>query len=745
MENSSPPDYQALYLRAEEERQREAELRKQAEERERQAEERQRQAEEHQQQAEQERDQEREQTRQTTFAELIRYCHNYTSLCLRVESPSRSTTGTVPAPKGKRCPLQLLPWTECTAIQQEIYHSVCTYLAPPGQPAAQVFPSRTVLKGFGEEFKKRAISSEQDLQSYERFGVENYVRDIITELCRIRAAREEFQLGNGIQFDNHANALDAVDADQSKTDKSANSRPDQYCIHRVDGDKNTIIMTVEYKPPHKLSVENLRAGLRPMQFWDEVVRPDSVPTEGPEKLRYNAAWLTGSAVVQEYHVMLQEGLEYSYLTNGFALVLLRVPYDNPGTLYYHLCEPNMEVNPDDELGSLQQPLTAVARVLCLCLMSFRSQYRDQEWRNATKKLPKWKTSFDHTRSQIPESELQQNPPDSQHTASEYTSSEPTTSEYIPSSSPAPPPADIRRIPTRSRASCASPNLTPRHDSDSDADQAPGGRKRGFSQVASFPSSPSAQRSAHLAGDQYTPIGSQGQQHTAQFCTQKCLRSLQRGGQLDVNCPNVMLHRQGGDSSQHPINAKTLIKQLKQQLDENIDRDCTPMGGCGASGVPFKVTYTAYGYTMVGKGTTPRRWEEVKREEVVYRVLDQAQASAVPVFLGAIDLAKSYFVHGAGEICHMLIMAWGGEPIHKIERDTTITREIARSEKEICSLGVSHQDLRSDNILWNAELGRALIIDFHCSKLNHRPMKRRVKPPGRHPCRELHKRKRLCIV
>ncbi|GLA10361.1 hypothetical protein AnigIFM60653_003791, partial [Aspergillus niger] len=263
MENSSPPDYQALYLRAEEERQREAELRKQAEERGRQAEEeRQReaelrkQAEERGRQAEQERDQEKEQTRRTTFAELIRYCHNYTSLCLRVESPSRSTTGTVPAPKGKRCPLQLLPWTECTAIQQEIYHSVCTYLAPPGQPAAQVFPSRTVLKGFGEEFKKRAISSEQDLQNYERFGVENH-------------------LGNGIQFDNHANALDAVDADQSKTDKSANSRPDQYCIHRVDGDKNTTIMTVEYKPPHKLSVENLRAGLRPMQFWDEVVRPDS--------------------------------------------------------------------------------------------------------------------------------------------------------------------------------------------------------------------------------------------------------------------------------------------------------------------------------------------------------------------------------------------------------------------------------------------------------------------------------------
>ncbi|GLA56312.1 hypothetical protein AnigIFM63604_008109, partial [Aspergillus niger] len=270
MANGSPPDYKALFLRAEEEKRQAEERQRQAEEHQRQAEERQRQAEEHRQRAEQERDQEREQTRRTTFAELIRYCHSYTSLCLRVESSSRSTTGTVPAPKGKRCPLQLLPWTECTAIQQKIYHSVCTYLAPPGQPAAQLFPSRTVLKGFGEEFKKRAISSEQDLQSYERFGVENHVRDIIAELCKIRAAREEFQLGNGIQFDNHANALDAIDTDGSKTDKSANSRPDQYCIHRADGDNSTAIMTVEYKPPHKLSVENFRAGLRPMRFWNEV-------------------------------------------------------------------------------------------------------------------------------------------------------------------------------------------------------------------------------------------------------------------------------------------------------------------------------------------------------------------------------------------------------------------------------------------------------------------------------------------
>lgn len=43
-----------------------------------------------------------------------------------------------------------------------------------------------------------------------------------------------------------------------------------------------------------------------------------------------------------------------------------------------------------------------------------------------------------------------------------------------------------------------------------------------------------------------------------------------------------------------------------------------------------------------------------------------QGSVVPVFLGAIDLVKIYFLHGAGEIRHMLLMAWAGKPISETE-------------------------------------------------------------------------------
>ena len=711
MADNNEPDYKALFLKAEEERR-----------------------------------EERERNQQTTLEEFIRACHNLLSRPLGVAAPSRSTKGTIPSPTGKYCPTQLVHWTDCPAEQQEIYNAVINYLHPADN-VPRLFSPLVELQGLGRRFSRRPISSEKDLESYERFAVEDHVHDVITELCEIPNAQREFQLGSGIRFDNHGNSLDEVQDDQLEESNPHHSRPDQFCIHRVDGNTNTLLTTVEYKPPHKLSVENLRVGLRPMEFWKTVVKPDTTPTDEEGKLRYNAERLVGSAIVQEYHVMIQEGLEYSYVTNGLALVLLRVPYDNPSTLLYYLCEPNLDVNMEDD-QSFQQPKTTIGRVLCLCLMSFRSHPRDQEWRNAARaRLHVWKTSFDHTRSQIPEAELQRNPPDSEYTGSEYASTEYTASEYLPSSSPVESPtANSRRVPTRSQVSCMSMNTMRRAEStessDSDSNHAASGRKRGFSQVTS---SPPTQRSARQMGNRHDR-SNQYQEHTTQFCTQRCLLGLQQGGELDDYCPNVKLHQKGGDSRQHLINTKVLVKLLKTQLDGDIDYNCTPFGDCGGYGAPFKITCTAYGYTVVGKGTTSRLWKEVSHEAEIYQVLRRAQGSAVPVFLGAISLAKIYFLHGAGEIRHMLLMAWGGESTTKHKQRPVLRREISRSMEEVRSLGVIHQDLRPDNILWNEELKRALIIDFHRSELDRQLMGNKMKSLKRPLCRtEEREPKRLCVV
>jgi serine/threonine protein kinase len=73
---------------------------------------------------------------------------------------------------------------------------------------------------------------------------------------------------------------------------------------------------------------------------------------------------------------------------------------------------------------------------------------------------------------------------------------------------------------------------------------------------------------------------------------------------------------------------------------------------------------------------------------------------------------------------MLLMGWGGESVGHKTLDKAIQRAIDRSVKDIRSFGVVHQDLRPDNILWNAELERALIIDFHLCTLDRRPLHKR---------------------
>lgn len=436
--------------------------------------------------------------------------------------------------------------------------------------------------------------------------------------------------------------------------------------------------------------------------------------------------------------MIREGIEYSSVTNGVSRVLLRVRYDDPTTLYYFFCDPNREI--EGEIGpNFQEPKTSVGRILCLCLMAFRSTVRDQEWRNsAQSQLPLWKTSFDHTRSQIPKDLLQQIDSHSKSTSSDYGSPE-TSSEYQPSSPPLQSPSAGRRVSTRSCAPSETRRRTDSPESSGSDSNLAMRRKRGYSEAMS---SPSVQRAARQdkAGNNR---GNQARRHNAQFCTQRCLLGLRDYSGLDESCPNVVLHRQHPNDSKHSLTVKGLVRSLKAQIDEDIDR-CAPIGPWESYGAPFKLNCATYGYTVVGKGTTSGLWNEVSREAEVYQVLRKAQGSAVPVFLGAIDLAKIYFLHGGGDIRHMLLMGWGGKSTATMDLIPQLSHEIHRSDAEIRSLGVIHEDIRPGNILWNEELRRALIIDFHRSTLACRPISQRPRTAKRRLCQAETRVKRLRV-
>ncbi|KAJ5329248.1 hypothetical protein N7452_009638 [Penicillium brevicompactum] len=90
-------------------------------------------------------------------------------------------------------------------------------------------------------FGLRSISSEQVLENYERIVVKDDVRDTITELCKIDAARDEFGLGDGIWFDNHTNSFNPRGGSETNANQPSGihrPQPNQFSIHPVYGNTN---------------------------------------------------------------------------------------------------------------------------------------------------------------------------------------------------------------------------------------------------------------------------------------------------------------------------------------------------------------------------------------------------------------------------------------------------------------------------------------------------------------------------
>ena len=270
------------------------------------------------------------------------------------------------------------------------------------------------LQELGDDLCERKYASKSDLISYERLAVEGPTAKIMEQLSMMT----EF---DGLGFDNHANSLndqgeEALEHDMMEDlrnpriqgnadtrhppEARKRGRPDQYCIYKTAG-SHKLLLVAEYKAAHKLSVQDLQTCLRPMNLANDVIDVSIFATEQEQK-DHKADWRIGCAVTQAYSDMIENGLEYCYITTGVALVFLWVRAKNPATVYYHLAIPNEDV----DTNGYDWQRTAVAQVLGLCLMAFQSEQftpRNQGWRNKMMdELERWEklTDFRVNRTKI---------------------------------------------------------------------------------------------------------------------------------------------------------------------------------------------------------------------------------------------------------------------------------------------------------------------------------------------------------
>ena len=132
------------------------------------------------------------------------------------------------------------------------------------------------------------------MESYERFAVEEKVKDVMEHLMKIPEAQSLLNECNEIEFENHLNTLS--DNAEEVLERQKRSRTDQACVFRNIHGNRSLLFVREYKAAHKLSIEYLRAGLRPMNVRKDVVQRPTIPQDPGEKLNYNADRLVAAAV-----------------------------------------------------------------------------------------------------------------------------------------------------------------------------------------------------------------------------------------------------------------------------------------------------------------------------------------------------------------------------------------------------------------------------------------------------------------
>ena len=738
--------------KAEEEKQKAEEEKQKMEEEKQKAEEEKQKMEEEKQKMEEEKQKMEEEIRETTLTEFLSLCHEHLSKSISVQDDkSLSTQGDPSNPKGKLCPDYLQPWEDFLETQKKTLESL--YSIYPLEDMPRVFDSRNSIKTQGKKVALRKLASEQDLQNLQYNIVETPVTQIVEHLKSLDSVRDEFGLAGGIEFYNHMNPLsDNVEEVAQRLEAqqlgppTSRPRPDSICVYTTIEGLNKPAMIVEYKAPHKLTPAHLRLVLdpnHPRLELDRIINEVWVPSPKDKvaHFKYHAERLVAAVVTQTFSYMVECGTQYGYITTGEAFVFLYIKLEeNAKTVYYHLAEPNEDVNAQKlDFPKTENYLhrTAISQVLAFSVLALESAQGNQEWRERViGTLNKWEVDYRAILKEVPET------PEPRDKSSPFLSDyhSQTYSLDVPDRSPM-----HNRL--RPRKNTCRPGSDPTSEGDRDPPSTDD-----ESSPFDTPTRPQGgprgkQGQRGQRGQRARPLtGAGSSSHRGQrraFCTQLCLQGLARGGPLDRQCPNVSNHcEEGHQGDRHQLDGEEFRTLLGEQLRRSRGDACQPLGIQGARGALFKVTLTSHGYTVVGKGTVLAFVKDLRHEAEVYRWLKTVQGVHVPICLGSIDLDKPYYYDAGIRIVHLMLLSWAGE--RPDGSKTSASRDgprwksdLVRAINAIHGAGVLHRDIRMPNLLWNTETKRIMVIDFERAEIV-KAIRRALLPmsPNR-------KRKRLC--
>lgn len=498
----------------------------------------------------------------------------------------------------------------------------------------------------------KPISSELGLRDFERDVVENPVQKMVDEAYMDPLVRSGLDLQGTVTFESHANlgATDEAIVSQSMehmslgmSDASAvaltpnppagpkgrrkargkGNRADQFCIYRTSDGQNIPALAFEYKAPHKLSVDEIVTGLE-----SEIQPERDVINKEDQGFAFAAKSLAAAVVTQLFSYMIGKGIQYGYLCTGQSFVFLHIP-DDPTTVFYSICVPNMDVMDADETKLHR---TAVAQVFAFILQALRVGPPPLSWHDKAATLDTWAVEYDDVLRNIPETVRK----------------EPVASPYKPQRW-----QGFKRSPIRTRSRCQrqKTNIGRQNDSEDESPLSPTPSRLRTHENAAVSTGTGTGTGTDARGKQRNKGDQRQNIMSRPYCTEQCLLGLAYGGLMDKDCPNFKEH------GQKHIDRLTFLDLIRAQLaiDRGYDADCTPLYLSGSRGSLFKVRLSSHGYTLVAKGMESLDSARLQHENRIYGKLQAIQGKHVAVCLGNIDLIRPYY-YNSGVYMHFMFLS-----------------------------------------------------------------------------------------
>ncbi|KAI9778921.1 MAG: hypothetical protein M1816_003803 [Peltula sp. TS41687] len=641
-------------------------------------------------------------------------------------------------PVGRLYPKQLRRWTEFHQLHRAAFEDLIqAFDDADGHPLA----SRQSYEDAASEFMRHVrLRHEPDLVDY------------VTRTVEVPAMNLWLRKKWTVTFD-HRTRVSLEDlsdrltlADVQEAAGPSTPQPRRFfdrLVYLTDPDgKKRPIFVIEYKAAHLLTPELISDGLHEMDLQPIIDRHKRA-TDETKKRRELAEEAVAAVVTQTFDYMIDQGVSYGYATGEEGFILLSIRPDDPNTLFYEYVSTAQAEGPDE---TIQHRLSAVGLVAGFTgLAATHGRPLESEWsRRARKALDRWVVN--------PEN-------------------------ILAACTPTPPAQRVRESPAYpGRKSAPDPNASPAqtrsksklarcqdqeddqplHQSDQSSEDEhddsyhPGttgrpppplllsGLARENTRSASSHEKKASGNSNNKTKNSGGTLETMETMQPRSFCTHACLLGLVRRRVLDDRCPNVAVHRGEEGGRQHRISLEELTSLVGTQLNRFCDQLNKPYSerdndecyydiefdGCfesldlsGWAGALFRVTLFSHGYTFVGKGTVKPLVPALKKEADVYTRLKKIQGKAVPIYLGSVDLRRAYYLTSLVPIVHVLLMSWSGPDLLDCGVDKQLLdEETRRTVREVERLGVRQGDVRPQNLLWNEELGRVILIDFECATI-----------------------------